>query len=215
MQAKNQYYGFDISLIEAVCKALDRPCQYRVMRFDELIPAVVNQEVDVAVSSITITIARAKQVSFSMPYYQSYARFLGRKSNSVEPFSFSQLNDKSIGVEQGSVLMDQAEELNIKNAKIVTFDDTHEGIEQLTEGGLDYLLLDNPSANFWAVQSSGILQMVGNPIQYGEGYAIAVNLNDSGLLASINGVLSRYMKSSLYKSNVLKYFGGLDNSPLL
>ena len=60
MQAKNHFYGFDISLMERICKGLDRPCQYQLMRFEELIPAVVNGDIDVAVSAITITLPQSQ-----------------------------------------------------------------------------------------------------------------------------------------------------------
>ena len=66
--ANKKIYGFDVDMMNSLCHIINRTCQYHVMRFDELLNAVVTKKIDEAVSSITITPGRSKLVNFSLPY---------------------------------------------------------------------------------------------------------------------------------------------------
>src|SRR3989338_839378 len=68
MQGANQkLFGFDIAMMDSLCKKMNRSCQYQVLPFDELLQAVADKQVDVAISAISITMGRAKLVDFSLP----------------------------------------------------------------------------------------------------------------------------------------------------
>ena len=125
----------------------------------------------------------------------------------MQPFLLSQLNNKTIGVEEGTILGEVAGRLNIKNASIESYENANEAIEKLNEESLDYLLMDDQAAKFWQFQTSGILLVVGEPIDYGGGYGIAINLNNLALQGSINNILDNYMKTGRYQKDIQKYFG--------
>ncbi len=203
----NESYGFDIDMMNSLCKIMNRNCEFRAMQFANLLPAVENKEVDVAVSYITITPERSKRVSFSNPYLLSYSRFLANTSapGLKPPFSLKLLEGKNIGVVRGTIFADQIYEMGIKNPSIKEYDSDDILVENLGKGKVDFALVDNPTAIYWEANSSGKLHAIGPSFLYGYGVGIAVNSRDRDLLNEINNALLQYQKSSDFKSNYDKF----------
>lgn len=200
----NQFYGFDISMMEYICQQINRTCQYQIMPFDQLINAVANRQVEVAVSSITITPQRATQVSFSLPYLVSEASFLGTAQMANYPFNLALLQGRKIGVVSGTVFPDLITSMGIIDPQVVTYATLDDSIEALYNGEIDLALMDAPTAFYWQSQASG-LRMLGQPFAYGYGLGIAVNQNNQTLLQQINQVLLQYQNSDAFKLAYQKY----------
>lgn len=203
--AKNEIYGFDVDMMNSLCKILDRSCQFRIMKFEELIPAVENNTIDAAVSSITITSKRAKIVSFSSPYLMSYSRFLATHSTESKPFSIESLTSKTVGVESGTIFSDQINDMKIKNVTIKEYPRIEEQLEALNSGKVDYILVDNPTALYWEANSSGAFSVVGKPYMYGYGLGIVMNINNKELVQNINKAILQYQDSDDFKTNYNRY----------
>ena len=60
--------GFDIDLMNYIGERIGFDIEFVNMSFDKLIPAVVNGEVNCAISAITITKERESVIDFSNPY---------------------------------------------------------------------------------------------------------------------------------------------------
>ncbi|STY28444.1 arginine ABC transporter substrate-binding protein [Legionella wadsworthii] len=203
--AHHQAYGFDVDMMNSLCRIMNRTCSFHVMRFEQLIDAVINKKIDVAVSSITITSERAKLVNFSLPYLLSYSRFLESKSIAQEAFSLDLLNSKKIGLETGTVFFEQLKQMGVKNPNIKEYKGIEEQLSALSRGDVDIILLDNATAIYWASNSSESFRLIGPPYMYGNGYGIIVNPDDPQLLARINDALVQFQNSESYKQNYNKY----------
>ncbi|KTD03755.1 transporter substrate-binding domain-containing protein [Fluoribacter gormanii] len=201
----NEAYGFDVDMMNSLCKIMNRTCAFHVMRFAQLIDAVANKKLDVAVSSITITSDRAKIVNFSLPYLLSYSRFLERKTIAKEAFSLELLNTKTIGLESGTVFLDQLTEMGVKNPNIKEYSGIEDQLTALARGDVDIILMDNATAVYWASNSSDSFKLTGPPYMYGNGYGIAVNPADPDLLTQLNQALVQFQNSEDYKLNYNKY----------
>lgn len=203
--AKN-LYGFDIDMMSALCKSIQRTCRYVPMKFEDLLNAVATQKVDVAVSSITITAERAKNVDFSAPYLLSYSRFLTNHTHeSHQPFTLELLKNKKIGVVVATVFKDQIKDMGIINPTVVEYPNTEVMLEALGNDNLDYVLFDNPTALYWAANSSGAFAVIGKPYLYGYGLGIAVNPTEKDLLQNINQALLQFHKSNEYNMAYTRY----------
>ncbi|KTD31131.1 putative amino acid ABC transporter, periplasmic binding protein [Legionella maceachernii] len=206
MQTGNkQLYGFDISMMNSICKILKRPCQFTAMRFQNLIPSVEAKKFDVAVGSIIITPERSTHVNFSLPYLMSHSRFLGPKNLAGQPFSLQMLNDKTIGVEKGSIFTDQINDMGVRNPNIVSYNHIVDVVDAVNNGDVDIALMDDPTAKYWEIESSGGLVALGQPFIYGFGIGIAVNREQAGLLEQINKALIQYQNSNEFKQNYDRY----------
>lgn len=71
--------GFDIELAYCIAQTMDMRLEVYDMLFDDLIPALLNNEVDMIGAGITITPAQAENILFSKPYYQSGIAVLFKK----------------------------------------------------------------------------------------------------------------------------------------
>jgi polar amino acid transport system substrate-binding protein len=95
--------------------------------------------------------------------------------------------------------------MGIIDPVIVEFDRTEEMLEALSANDIDFVLMDNPAALYWAANSSGNFHVIGSPMLIGYGLGIAVNRENSELLKSLNDALLEYQRSEKYKENYNKY----------
>ncbi|MFJ1269775.1 transporter substrate-binding domain-containing protein [Legionella lytica] len=203
--SKNEIYGFDIDTMNALCRIMGRTCHYHIMRFDALLEAVASKQIDMAMSSITITPERAKVVNFSLPYLLSYSRFVTTPKVKTEPFTLELLNGKRIGLETGTIFEQELNTMGVKNPKIKYYITVSDQLTGLNRGEVDIILLDNPTANYWAANSSDTFKLAGPPYMYGYGLGIAVNPGQGALLTALNQALLQYQGSPEYKQNYDKY----------
>jgi polar amino acid transport system substrate-binding protein len=203
----NQNYGFDVDMMNSLCKIMKRSCEFHTMKFAQLLPAVENRQVDVALSYITITPERSKRVNFSNPYLLSYSRFLTKSpaSGVKPPFSLELLKNKNIGVVAGTIFADQIKKMGVRNPVIKEYNTTDLLLEGLGKNEVDFILVDNPAAIYWEANSSGKIYAIGPSFVYGYGVGIAVNLRDRNLLNAINEALAQYQNSSDFKKNYEKF----------
>lgn len=201
------FMGFDVNMLAYLCYYLDRDCQYQAMEFGELLPSIKSNSVDIAVSGIIITPERALQLSMSTPYLISASRFLTRSINTETKLTKETLKGKTIGVEKGSVFGEQIRAWGIKEVKLIEYKAENDEILSLSQGKVDYILMDNYTSIYWMRQSNGKLKLIGKPINYGYGYGVAVNPQVPGLLQDINAALNAYVHSKQYKENYELYFG--------
>lgn len=198
--SSSKFHGFDVDMMAHICRAIKRDCQFQSMQFSQLLNAVETKQVDVAVNALTITPERSQRVNFSTPYLASNSRFLAPSAMSDQPFNLKLFDNKRIGVQAGSIFETQINLMNIKNSTIIAYPNTHELVDALSTGNIDFTLMDAPSAHYWHLHSSGILQMIGEPLPYGIGFGIAVN-KDEPLLLAINAALIIYLQSPDFKKS--------------
>lgn len=201
----HQLFGFDIAMMTYICATLQRKCEYHIMKFDELLPAVASKKIDVAVNSITITPERAEIVNFSTPYLVSETRFLAQENMSQTPFSVKLLSTSKIGGLTGTITKEEIVSLGVDKPDITYFNEEGNMIEALNAGHIDLALVDEPTAAYWAAHSAGALIAFGKPIKYGFGLGIAVNKDETDLLKAINAALLKYQSSKNFKIDYAMY----------
>ena len=200
-----QYYGFDISMMNYVCKFLQRQCQYIPMNLTDIYPAILNQSVDLAVGAIVMTPELAQTVEFSIPYMLSDAQFIGPTATSNQPFALSVLNNKKIGVLKNSAYSTEIYSLQIQNPKIVVFNSTDNIISAIKSGDIDVGFMDSHTAYYWQSNSGGSLQTLGNNLPIGFGLAVVANQNNESLILGMNVALRSFQESQDFKTNYRLY----------
>jgi len=207
LQSANQSsFGFDISMMNYICKTLQRSCQYKLMPFSQILQAVQDKQADAALGAITITADRAKLVNFSQPYLESLARFMGRKELANTPFNINMLVNKKVGVAANTVYPQVALASGATAGDIIEYNDLESVVEALQAGEIDLALVDDPTAEYWNIHSSGALIVLGKPFNYGFGLGIAVNQSNPVLLQQINQALRQYHDSPQFKTDFDSYF---------
>jgi polar amino acid transport system substrate-binding protein len=199
------YYGFDIDMINTLCRYLNYQCRFKLLAFSEIFDAVQQKKVDIAVSSIFITRERAQIVNFTRPYLISQTQFLAKKALSNLPFTYKTLNNKRFGYEKGTLIPLVIQSLSIQNPKLMAYDNNNEVVNAIIQGDVDYGLFSENAAIYWQSNAASHLALIGKPIPYGMGVGIAVNKSEPDLLNDFNRALDQFLNGPDFKSLYHKY----------
>ncbi|HIU36878.1 MAG TPA: basic amino acid ABC transporter substrate-binding protein [Candidatus Aphodousia faecigallinarum] len=202
----NEIVGFDIDLIKAVAKATGNEAKIQNMQFAGIIPALQANMIDVAAAGMTITPERQKQVSFSDPYYDVGGLIMAVHSKNVDKYKhMNDLEGKRVCAQIGSTGALLAKE--IKDAKLVAFDQTGEAFMELKMGGCEAVLVDKIVTEFYlAHRAEKDIVLVPHLYTHKQnGFAIAKG--NEKMLKTINDGLKAIRASGEYDKIYAKWFG--------
>jgi octopine/nopaline transport system substrate-binding protein len=71
--------GFEIDLVNDLCRRMQTPCQFVVVDWNGMIPKLQEGTVDIIMSGLSIKPERRKAIDFSLPYFSAPTYFVARK----------------------------------------------------------------------------------------------------------------------------------------
>lgn len=162
---------------------------------------------DMSLDQISITPNRAKVVSFSDPYYQSYIGVLTRVGDNV---TADNIRDKNIGVQQGTAAGEWAASVLKPKKELKVYPGLAESLAALSSRQIDVYLQDTAIELGEAKASGGQMKVVGR-YKANQSYGILLP-KDSPNIATVNKILAwceenGYMKY-LSKTFLVPEFGG-------
>lgn len=199
-----RYVGFDIDLIEAVAKQMNRKIEVVSMGFDSLIPALNAKNIDAAISGMTITDEREKQVSFSDPYYQAGLSMVVKADNDAIE-GFKDLAGKKIAVQIGTTSAMEAKK--IPNAIVREFNNAPEAFMELLAGGVEVVINDKPVNDYYLQQTASKEVKSVEKTLTSEAYGIAMAKRNDALVSEVNKALAALKESGEYDRIYAKWFG--------
>ena len=210
----NQLVGFNIDLANALCREMAVKCSINRYEWDDLIPAVQNDQADAIISTMSITDEREKLVQFTQPYARVPAAYLASKK---EQFLFpvvtqDRVEGKTIGVVEKTTFDDYLKAEFASKVTIKRYADAEAMLAGLQSNEINFAFGD--SAVFGEFlrnpNNSEQYNYVGNIIKsdprLGRGEAIAVAKDDTVIQAKFNLALDKLIKSGEYKEMQYKYF---------
>lgn len=221
LNAKNQWEGFEIDLLAALCKQMDADCKIVSIAWDGLIPALNGKKIDMIFNSMSITDERKKVIDFSDKYYNSPAEIIGTKDapnvtvvdnpdgKGGKIANPADLKGKTIGVQTATIHADYAAKY-FKDATVKVYDTADNHNADLVAGRIDYALLDSVAADDFvkANAAKGIgakLIVPADPI-FGVGAGAGIRKNDTKLKDKINAAIKAVRASGEYDAIAKKYF---------
>jgi ABC-type amino acid transport substrate-binding protein len=198
----NMFSGFEIDLVNEVCRRIQATCVFEPMSFEDIMKAVSAGKVDLGMDGFFITPERMKQYLFTQPYLQTKAQLLSLRDPQINAAT---INGRTVGVEKGTVF----KELLLKlyaNIDVVEYDNQQEILEALSDGKIDLVMLDFIGATYWVNNSQGGFQLVGAPMPFGFGYGIMANFNKAALISRINKALEDIENDGTYLAIYSRYF---------
>jgi polar amino acid transport system substrate-binding protein len=203
--------GFNVEIARAVCEELEIGCTIQARRFDTLVDSLETGKGDAVIASIAATPAARAHVDFSQPYYQTPARFVGRKGAAPADASARALAGRSIGVVGGS-----SHEAYLKAffpaAKSKPYPNASALEAALRASEIDAAFGDGLTFAVWlnGESSQNCCAFFGGPYGesrfFGEGVGIAVRTDDTELRKALNWALARVFSRGRYAEIYLKYF---------
>ncbi len=198
--------GFDIDIIEAIAENQGLEISWEIMRFDGIIPALQANQVDAAVSAITIREDRAEVVDFTAPYFESGLSLVvpvDSEINSVEDLEGAQLVAK-----QGTSGLEKAREFAEEyNGDVTVLQEDATMYMEIISGNGDAMINDYPSVAYKIALDGddSDVRIIGDRLT-GEDYGIAVSKGAEGLLEIFDAGLAEIMENGTYDDIYNTYF---------
>ncbi|PQL18993.1 basic amino acid ABC transporter substrate-binding protein [Veillonella denticariosi JCM 15641] len=196
------YTGFDIELIRAIGKRINKDVELKNVAFDALIPALNTHDIDVAASGMTITKARSEKVLFSSPYYENALAVVFKAGQNIN--SLDDLKGKKIAAQLGTTGSDLAHK--IEGTTVKEFDHSNEALLELQNGGADATVIDLPVAQYYTTKhpDQQIKYMAyPNTKEY---LGIAINKDNKALQEQINKAIEEMKADGEFNALYKKWF---------
>ena len=209
VDSNNKPTGFDIDLIAVVAEKLGLKSNIVTTAWDGIIPALQARKFEVLISSMTITPDRAKEVSFSIPYYRADMGIVFDKTlHSIA--GPSDLAGLRVGAQVGTT-GEQSARLIDGVTDVRSYPDIQLAMADLKLGRIDAVVNDFPVCAFYAKDSptlTVIRTLKVKDLDLTQYYGIAMHLEDTQLKAAVDKALRDIVKDGTYDSIYAKWFGG-------
>jgi polar amino acid transport system substrate-binding protein len=176
-----QIEGFDIDVMNAIAAKENLNIEFKNVAWDPLLAGMAQGTYDVAISSITITEDRKKDMLFSDPYFAAGQLVVVRNENTT--ILGKDTLTGNVGVQLGTT--GDLEVQKIKTATSKPYDDIGLAFQDLMNGQVNAVVCDNPVALLYVGKNPDKLKTAGN-VFTDENYDIAVAKGKSDLLTKIN-----------------------------
>ena len=206
MNAKGEFVGFDIELVNALCTQMDTECHFHNVPFNSIIPSLKFGKYDAAIAAMNITEARSHQVDFSNPYIPNEVAFVSADPSLT---SIDSLKGVPVAVQNGST-MQQYMQTQMPQIQARTYPNYQNAMSDLKVGRVKAIFADMAVVSSWMKDNSK-LHVGGKPFTnssyFGKGFGIAVNKGNTKLTAELNKALSSIKANGTYDKIYKKYFG--------
>lgn len=177
--------GYDIDLGNRIGEELGAEVEFKNIPWDDLFVALNNKQVDMVLSSVTITDERKQTYDFSESYLNAGQVIITRKTNTTITSS-EDLQGKRIAVQEGTTNETEALKLTNENL-VIKYADFVQATEALINGRADAILSDLPGAK-GIITENPTLKIASDPLT-NEYYGIVFRKNDPNV-AKINEILN-------------------------
>jgi ABC-type amino acid transport substrate-binding protein len=195
--------GFDVDLSRLVARELGVKPDISVVDFKGLIPALKSGKVDLLISAVTYTPARAEQVAFSDSYYDT-AVAIAVRDDRTGLKSKDQLSGLTLGAELGTT--GEREARSVKDVREVkTYDTLMLALRDLEIGRIDAIISTLPPLQYLIHKNFKRVRVTGT---YDAGWVgINVTPDEKALLAEINRILAKLKANGELDALKTKWFG--------
>jgi ABC-type amino acid transport substrate-binding protein len=179
---QGQLIGFDINLMNLIAEKENLQVEYIKINHALLLEGMAHGVYDAAISAISITEERQKDMFFSDPYFVSgHVITVSVNNNAIT--GKDSLSGKTVGVQAGSTSAADVNQMSGVISKSYT--DPQKAFEDVMNGKIDAVVSDDTIASLYSANYPGQLKIAGKPFSQ-ENYGIAVSKNRPELLEKIN-----------------------------
>ncbi len=177
--------GYDIDLGNRIGEELGAEVEFKNIPWDDLFKALDNKQVDMIMSSVTVTDERKQTYDFSQSYLNSGQVVISRKVDTTIT-SAQDLQGKRIAVQEGTTNETEALKLTTE-VLVIRYPDYVLATQALVDGKADAILSDLPAAK-GIITENPTLKISSDPVT-NEFYGIVLRKGDP-LVTKINEILS-------------------------
>lgn len=209
--AAGNWVGWEVDFMNAICKQAAIECVITPTAWDGIIPALTAGQIDVIMSSMSITAKRAETIDFSDKYYNTPAMIMVAADSTITPDEAG-LTGKIIGV-QVSTTHEAYTQKHFAPvaAEIKTYQTQDEANQDLAAGRLDAVMADSIALQAFLDSDTGkaCCKSAGNaaddPEILGAGVGFGLRKGDP-MLAKLNDAIKAIRADGTYAAITANYF---------
>ncbi|MGB3644336.1 MAG: transporter substrate-binding domain-containing protein [Mesorhizobium sp.] len=210
VNAAGKVQGFDVDIGEALCVRLARRCEWVVVPWDGLIPALQAGKFDVLMSSMTITPERRQQVLFTKPYYFSYGMMIANKGSGLS-FTAESLKGHTVGVQAATTHEAWLRDRFGDAIELHAYPSSDDMFLDFQNGRLDAVFAEAPAMLPWMEVNGGVnaYEQIGENVTdpaLGTEIGVAVRKDDTRLVDELNAALDAIVTDKTFANIAKKYF---------
>ncbi len=210
LDSSGNWVGWEIDVIDAVCKAAELDCVISPVAWDGIIPSLTSQQIDVIMASMSITEERQKTIDFSDPYYNTPGVIVGDKSMQFgsDPDS---LAGKIIGVQASTTHQAYAQKYFADKSELRVYQTQDEANQDLVAGRIDATQADSIAmADFVASDAGACCEIKGEVAQdvavMGRGVGAGVRKGEDELREKLNAAIAAILADGTHEDITSRYF---------
>lgn len=193
INGKDEIVGFDVEIAKEIAKDLGVKLEVKDMKFDGLLAALDQGNVDLVVAGMNPTEERKKNVDFSNVYYTAVQTMIVRAEDKDKIKTPDDLKGKKVGVQKGAIQEKIAKE-QVSGAQAVALGKISDLVLALKNNRVDAVIVELPVATA-NVDANKDLFLTNIKLKTDvEGSAAAVKKGSGDLVKSINGTLDKLNK---------------------
>jgi polar amino acid transport system substrate-binding protein len=195
-QGTQNIIGLDVDMANYIAGQLGVEIQWIEIPFANLLPALQEEKIDIAIAGIYSTPERKQLVDFSIPYLETGLIIVVQPDLYPNIHSINDIEGMNIGVKIGATGEALAEELQEHgmDIQITRYQDTLDSLLDLEVGRVDSVFNDYLNTLFYIKENNSTLKIVENESKEvlflsNATLGIAVNKKNKDLLEEINKIL--------------------------
>ena len=196
--------GFEVDLCTAVAKKMGLTLEVVPTDWDNIVPALLDDRVDMIMSAMVITPELEQEVSFTEPYLP-YVLAISTPSNAPIADSAG-LAGKVVGVQEGT--LSHAHVTTITGmAEIKTYVSIIRAFADLADGRIQAVVNDEIVSAFILESDPDLKAELANTgaITTGTGYGLATKQEDAALLTALDAALAELRAEGVYQKICAKW----------
>ncbi len=210
--ASGNWVGWEIDLMNAVCAEAQWTCVVTPVAWDGIIPSLTSGQIDVIMSSMSITAERMETIDFSDKYYNTPTVIMAAKGSGITPTPEG-LAGKIIGVQVATIHEAYVNKYFAAGAaEVKVYQTQDEANQDLAAGRVDAVQADSIALDAFIASEAGAAccEIVGavadDPEVLGMGVGAGFRKEDSAMREQFNAALAAVIANGTYDSITANYF---------
>ncbi len=209
--ASGNWVGWEVDFMNAICKQAALDCVITPTAWDGIIPALTSGQIDVIMSSMSITEERSKSIDFSDKYYNTPAMIMVAKGSTITPDAAG-LTGKIIGVQVSTVHEAYAQAHFAETAaEVKSYQTQDEANQDLAAGRVDAVMADSVALQAFLDSEAGMAccmssgMAADDPVILGAGVGFGLRKGDP-LRETLNAAIAAIRADGTYDAISKPYF---------
>ncbi|WP_284163020.1 transporter substrate-binding domain-containing protein [Frigidibacter sp. SD6-1] len=210
--ASGNWVGWEVEIINAVCKAAEMDCAITPVAWDGIIPSLTSGQIDVIMASMSITEERLKTIDFSDKYYNTPTVVIASNGSDITPTAEG-LAGKIIGVQASTVHEAYVNQYFAPTAaEVKVYQTQDEANQDLAAGRIDAIQADSIAMDAFLATEAGAAcceskgAVADDPAILGLGVGAGIRKGEDELKGKINAGIAAIIADGTYDAITKNYF---------